>query len=76
MRKQLQGYHDHYLRTDILLLTDIFENFRQMSIDTYDLDPIHYYSLPRLSWDAMLKYTEVEIDLITDTDITKWLRRE
>ena len=49
------------------MLADVFENFRKMSLETYGLDPIHYYSLPGLSWDAMLEYTGVE--LITDPDM-------
>ena len=64
----MQHYHNHYLITYILLLADVFENFREMSLETYGLDPIHYYSLPGLSWDAMLKYTGVELELITDPD--------
>ena len=55
----MKDYHNHYLITDILLLADVFENFRKMSLEIYGLDPIHYYSLPGLSWDAMLKYTDV-----------------
>ena len=65
----MKDYHNHYLITDILLLADVFENFTKMSLETYGLDPIHYYSLPGLSWDAMLKYTGVELELITDPDM-------
>ena len=65
----MKDYHNHYLVTDIILLADVFENFRKMSLETYDLDPIHYYSLPGLSWDAMLKSTGVELELITDPDM-------
>jgi len=62
-------YHNIYLLTDVLLLADVFENFRKMSLETYGLDPVHYCSLPGLSWDAMLKYTNVHLDLITDPDM-------
>ena len=65
----MKDYHNHYLKTDILLLADVFENFRKMVMSKFQLDPIHYYSLPGLSWDAMLKYTGVEMDLITDIDM-------
>ena len=65
----MKDYHNHYLIIDILLLADVFENFRKMSLETYGLDPIHYYSLPDLSWDAMLKYTGVELELIIDPDM-------
>ena len=47
---------NHNLITDILLLADVCENFREMSLEIYGLDPIHYYSLPGLSLDTMLKY--------------------
>ena len=59
----MKDYHNHHLITDILLLADEFENFRKMSLERYGLDPIHYYSLPGLSWGAMLKYTGVELEL-------------
>ena len=73
--RSMKDYHDHYLQTDVLLLADVFENFRQMSLDNYDLDPIHYYSLPGLSWDAMLKYTGVELELITDIDMYQMVEK-
>ena len=59
---------NHYHITDIILLADGFEKFRKMSLETYGLDPIRYYSLPGLSWDAMIRYTGVELELITDPD--------
>ena len=68
-------YHNHYLVTNILLLADVFENFRKMSLETFDLDPIHYHSLPGLSWDEMLKYTGVELDLIRDTDMYQMVEK-
>ena len=71
----LRDYHDHYLMTDVLLLADIFETFRNMSLNTFDLDPIHYFSLASLSWDSMLKYTGVEIDLITDADMYQMVEK-
>ena len=71
----MQFYENHYLITDIQLLADVFKNFRKMSLETYGLDPIHYYSLPGLSWDAMLKYTGVELELITDPDMHLMVER-
>ena len=65
----MKDYHNHCLITDILLLADLFENFRKMPLESYGLDPIHYYRLTGLSWDAMLKYTGVELELITDPDM-------
>ena len=64
--KTIQDYHDIYLKTDVLLLADIFETFRQFSKVNYRLDPAHYVSSPQLSWDAMLLHTEAEIELIAD----------
>ena len=71
----MRDYHDHYLRSDILLLADVFETFRKMSLETYKLDPCHYYSLPGLSWDAMLRYTKVKIELITDLDMYQMVEK-
>ena len=47
-------YHDRYLKTDVLLLADVFEKFIKHCLDYYGLDPCHYFSSPGLSWDAML----------------------
>ena len=57
----------------MLLLADIFETFREVCITNYKLDPTHYVSSPQLSWDAMLKITEVELDLISDPEMFKML---
>ena len=62
-------YHDLYLQIDVLLLADVFENFRTMCVEYYGLDPAHYYTLPNYAWDAMLKITEVELDQISDRDM-------
>lgn len=62
-------YHDIYLKTDVLILADVFENFRNMCLKTYHLDPAHYYTAPGLSWDAMLKLTRVQLELIDDIDM-------
>ena len=68
-------YHDLYLRTDILLLADVFENFRTVCLENYKLDPCHYVSSPGLSWDAMLKYTRINLELITDVDMHQFIER-
>ena len=64
----LGEYSDLYLKTDVLLLTDIFENFRNIAIRDYQLDPCHFYSAPGLSWAAMLLMIKVNLELITDMD--------
>ena len=66
--KTLGEYHDLYLKTDVLLLADVFEKFIKTCSDYYGLDPCHYYSSPGLSWDAILKMTGVELELISDID--------
>ena len=71
----MKDYHDLYLRTDVLLLADVFEKFRAMSLENYGLDPAHYYSLPGLSWDAALKYSNVKLDLIVDIDMYQMVER-
>ena len=58
-----------YLKIDILLLTDVFETFVKICLEYYRLYPCHYFDLPGLSWDAMLKMTRVKLDLISDTDM-------
>lgn len=67
--KSLGDYHDLYLKTDVLLLADVFENFRDISIKMYGLDPVYYVSAPSLSWDAMLLKTNASIELLTDIDM-------
>ena len=59
-------YHDLYLITDVLLLADVFENFRSCCINSYKLDPVHYYTLPGFAWDAMLKMTDVKLDVFSE----------
>ena len=68
-------YHDLYLKTDVLLLADVFENFREICLQTYRLDPAHYISAPGLSWDAMLLSTGVRLELITDPDMFLFLEK-
>ena len=64
----MQNYHDLYLKTDVLLLADVFEAFRVMSLNSYKLDPLHYLTAPGLSWDSMLKMTRVKLELFTEPE--------
>jgi hypothetical protein len=66
--KNMGDYHDLYLLSDVLLLSDVFENFRNVSLETYGLDPCHYITSPGLSWDAGLKMTNITLELLTDVD--------
>ena len=68
-------YHDLYLKSDVLLLADIFENFREQYLHTYGLDPAHYVSLPSSSWDAMQKMTGVRLDLLSDVDMLNFIEK-
>ena len=61
-------YHDHYLKKDVLLLADVFEKFIKSCLKYYELDPCHYFSSPGLSWDSMLKMTDVKLEKISDID--------
>ena len=62
----LGDYHDFYVQSNTLLLADIFENFRDMSLKIYQLDPTYFVSLPGFAWHACLKITGVNLELFTD----------
>ena len=67
--ENLGDYHDLYAQSDAFLLADVFENFRDMCLKEYELDPAHFLSLPGLAWQACLKKTNVELELLTDYDM-------
>ena len=73
--KNLGEYHDLYLKTDVLLLCDVFERFIDMCLNYYQLDPCHYFSSPGLSWDAMLKTTGIKLELINDINIYLFIEK-
>ena len=58
-----------YVQSDTLLLTDVFENFRNKCIEIYELEPAHFLSAPGLAWQACLKKTRVKLELLTDIDM-------
>ena len=68
-------YHDLYLKTDVLLLADVFEKFIKTCLDYYGLDLCHYFSSPELSWNPMLKMTGVELELISDVDMYLFIEK-
>ena len=70
--KTMGDYHDIYVKSDVLLLADVFENFRKIAMRYYDLDPCHYYTLPGFSWDSMLKFNKVKLELLLDVDMYKF----
>ena len=73
--KSMGEYHNLYLKSDILLLADVFENFRKTCLQYYKLDPCHYFTSPGLSWDAMLKMTNIKLELMTDIDMFQFIEK-
>ena len=67
--KDLGEYYDLYVQIDTLLLADIFENFRNIYLNIYELDPVYFVSAPGLAWQACFKKTKVELELLTDYDM-------
>ena len=67
--KNLGKYHDLYVKTDTVLLADVFENFRDKCLNTYKLDPVYYLSVPGFSWQSCLKMTKIKLELLIDNDI-------
>ena len=67
--ENLGDYHDLYVQSDTLLLADVFNNFRNICVKEYEPDPAHFLSLPGLAWQACLKKTNIELELLTDYDM-------
>ena len=67
--KNLGEYHHLYLKSDTLLLADVFENFKKICLKIYHLDPVKFVSAPVLAWQAALKKTEVKLELLTGIDM-------
>ena len=67
--KNLGDDHGLYVQSDTLLLADVFKNFRNKCIEIYELDPAHFVSAPGLAWQACLKKTEVELELLNNIDM-------
>ena len=64
----MKEYHDLYLKVDVLLLACVFETFRIESINSFELDPAYYLSTPGYSWDALLRFTDANLKLISDIE--------
>ena len=67
--RNLGEYHDLYLCTDVILLANVFEAFRDTCLEHYSLDPAHFYTSPGLAWKACLKKTRIKLELLTNPDI-------
>ena len=67
--KTFKDYHKLYNETDALLLADVFENFRDLCLKIYGLDPVYYFTAPGLAWDACLKITNINLELLSDPDM-------
>ena len=73
--KNMGEYYDLYLKSDMLLLVDVFESFRKTCLQYYKLDPYHYFTSPDLSWDAMLKMTNIKLELMTNVDMFQFIEK-
>ena len=67
--KTFKEYHELYNITDVLLLADVFENFQDLCLKIYELDPVYYFTAPGLAWDACLKMTRINLELLSDEDM-------
>ena len=73
--KTFRDFHNHYLKKDVLLLAEVFEKFISSCLEYYNVDPCHYFSLPGLSWDAMLKITKVELEKNDNADMHLFIEK-
>ena len=71
----LGDYHDLYLRTDVVLLANVYEAFRDTCLRHYKLDPAHFYTSPGLAFKACLKHTGIKLELFTDPDMPLMFER-
>ena len=62
--------------SDVLLLADVFESFRKTCLLYYKLDPCHYFTSPGLSWDSMLKMTDIKLELMTNIDMFQFIEKD
>ena len=73
--QNLGEYHDLYLRTDVVLLANVFEKFRNTCMKHYGLDPANFYTSPGLAWKACLKKTGIELELLQGPDMLLMFER-
>ena len=67
--KTLKDYHNLYLKTDVLVLADSFEKYRKFFLKYHQIDPCYCFSAPGLTWQCGLKYTNIELELLTDYEM-------
>ena len=67
--KTFKDYHELYNDSDVLLLADVFENFRNLCLKIHGLDPVYYFTAPGLAWDACLKMTGINLELLSNQDM-------
>ena len=73
--KTMKYYRNLHLKSDVLVLADVFQKFRNNSLKNDRLCPSNYLSAPSLSWDAMLKMTKIKLELIPDTSMFIFFER-
>ena len=73
--KTLREYHDAYLISYVLQLADVVKNLSDFCMENYELHPAWYYTAPGLAWDALLKLTKAELELITDPEMLLMIQR-
>ena len=73
--RDLGDYQDLHLRTDVVLLANEYEAFRDTCLRHYSLDPVHFYTSPGLAWKACLKHTGIKFELLTDPDMLLMFER-
>ena len=73
--RNMGDYHDLYLRTDVVLLANVFKSFRRVCSENYGLDPLHFYTVPGLAWKACLKKTGIRLELLLDPNMLLMFER-
>ena len=73
--KNLGKYYDFYVESDILLLADVSENFRNMCLKIYKLDPTRFLTAPGLALQATLKKTKVKLYILIDIDMLLMVKK-
>ena len=69
----LGEFHDLYVVTDCLLLCDAFEKHKKLCYSNFNLDVLHYFTLPGFSYDACLKHSQIKLEYIKDINMLQML---